>query len=253
MKYLILLLSCCFALSNCSNTPAKEAPADASADQSAQTSATANADSFTCVSGLLQCRDSIALLLETDSETVVRQYQLTDKTKTLLKRHNEAVEPVNHLVEMSRVVVCGVNTSPNKQRIIQSMDVYRVESVVTSTPENFGLPFEFWCEGTDAEWRIEIGWFTGVIYYEHVGDGTSWLCAWQPAKVKGNQWIYDIPANPGHNGALSLVIKKEKHINAKTQKAYDYSCELKVNGKSLKGGVIRGSANVLGPPEFRQR
>lgn len=246
MKYLALLLACCFLLHNCSNNPAKEPAADASADQTAEPSATPNPDSFTCVSGLLQCRDSIAMLIETGGDSVVRQYNLIDKTKTLLARHNEATKPVHHLVEMSKAVVCGVNTSTNKQAMVQTMEVHRVESVVAKTPENFGLPFEFWCEGTDGEWRVEICWYIGFIYYENAGDASTWLIAWYPPKVSGNKWTYDIPENPGHNGAFNLVIKKEKCTNVKTQKTYDYSCELKVNGKTLKGGAIRGTANVMG-------
>jgi len=246
MKYWTLLLACCLLLPNCSNTPSKDAPADSSADPATQSSVTANPDSFACASGLLQCRDSIAMLIETAGDSVLRQYNLIDKTKTLLARHNAATEPVHHLAEMTRATVCGVNTSPDKQAKIQRMEVYRVESVVAKTAENFGLPFEFWCEGTDGVWRVEICWYIGFLYYENAADASAEFCAWYPPKVNGNKWTYDIPAQPGNNGALTLVIKKEKHVNANTQKVYDYSCELKVNGKTLKGGAIRGTANVLG-------
>ncbi len=247
MKYLALILACCFLLHNCSNNPAKEAPADASADQAAEVSVTVNPDSFTCVSGLLQCNDSMAVLIETAGDSAVRQYRLIDKTKTLASRHNKATEPLHHLAEMSRAVVCGVNVSENKQSKMLTMDVHRVESVVAKTVENFGVAFEFWCEGSDpADWRLEISNYMGFIYYENAGDATAWLIAWYPPKINGNKWTYDIPATPGKNGALSLVIKKEKYTNPKTQKAYDYSCEMKVNGQTLKGGVVRGSAKLSG-------
>ncbi|MFN0215954.1 MAG: hypothetical protein ACKVT2_16970 [Saprospiraceae bacterium] len=248
MKYLSFLLICSFLLHNCSNTPAKETPADTSADQSAQVPAVANTTSIICVSGLLQCRDSVAVLIETVADTAARQFNLIDKTKTLLSLHNKATEPVHHVVEMSRAVVCGEVVFANKEARLLTMEVHRVESVVAKTIENFGLSFEFWCEGSDpADWRVEISNYIGFIYYENAGDATGRFCPWYPAKVSGNKWTYDIPDNTGQYGTLSLVIKKEKYTNAKTQKAYDYSCELKVDGKTLKGGAVRGTANVLGP------
>jgi uncharacterized membrane protein len=68
-----------------------------------------------------------------------------------------------------------------------------------------------------------------------------------PPTVDDAIWTYDIPANPGTHGSLKLVIKKQPYLDKLAQKNYDYSCEIKANGKISKGGAIRGTADVKGP------
>ena len=48
------------------------------------------------------------------------------------------------------------------------------------------------------------------------------------------------------NGALTLVIKKEKSSDGMSDKKYDYAAELKVKGATLKGVAVRGTAPLMG-------
>lgn len=194
------------------------------------------------VSGLLLCRDTIALLWST-KDTIM--YRITDQTGTVVARHNEACKPVHYLSETTYAVLEGFKTALRTPGRTQKITITKVDSVVTKTPANIGLPFAFWCFGTDADWDIEICNLEGGIFYQNTVDGTGWFCPWTTPTEQGNKWTYNIPASLGTTEPMTLVIKKEKVSDAKSGKTYDYAVDLTVKGKKWKGGAIRGTASLM--------
>lgn len=243
MKNLKFLLLLSLFFQQCVSDKAKDASAAANA-QSTPGEAAATG-SIQCYTGLLLCRDSIALLWET-KDTIL--FRLTDKTGTLIKRHNETCAPMHCPGETTHAVICGVKTSLMSQGRMQNFEVLRIDTLCGKTPENLGLPFEFWCYGSDPEWDIEVCNQEGGIFVQHPSEKIAWLCPWLPPAETPNKWVYTIPAaGDGMNEAMTLVVKKESFTDTKTGRKYDYSAVFSTRGKQFKGGAVRGKAPTSGP------
>jgi uncharacterized membrane protein len=178
-------------------------------------------------------------------------YEITDQTNMLDTAYARAVAPCHYMSESVYAVLTGKFTRTGSTGF-KVFDIMRIDSMVAKTPDNVrstGVPFEFWCFGSDPDWDIEISHYEGGVFYQNASENAAWFCPWIPPAIKGDTWTYDIPAGSSTivTGAMTIKIKKESFTDAKTGKVYDYSVELKVNGKTHKGGAIKGVGKVLGP------
>lgn len=245
MRYTIFTLASFFLLNACgADAPGSDKPEPAVVSTANEVSVPPP-DSMICVTGLLLVRDSIIQLFEPKEN---KMFKIKDHTGTIMARHAEACLPVAYTVETTHAVICGTLLGASRANGIQTLNAFRVDTIVAKTAENLDAPFEFWCRGTSPKWDIEICNLEGGIFYQNEGDGTGWFCAWSPPVVNGNKWTYNIPAAQGMNGAITLVIRKEKTSDGVSDKKYDYSAEVTVGGKQLKGVAIRGTAPLEGPP-----
>lgn len=176
-------------------------------------------------------------------------YEITDATNKLDAAYEKAAAPCHYLSESVYAVLTGrfVREGVTGFKVFE---VQHIDTVAAKTPEYMaatGVPYEFWCHGTEPNWTIEISNFEGGIFYENVADGSAWFCPWITPEIKGDTWTYKIPPAPGKNEAMTIVVKKEKASDGMSSKTYDYSVTVDVKGAKLKGVAQRGPGKVLGP------
>lgn len=176
-------------------------------------------------------------------------YEITDATKKLDAAYEKAAAPCHYPSESVYAVLTGKFVREGVTGF-KVFDVQRVDTVLAKTPELMaatGVPYEFWCHGTEPDWSIEISNYEGGIFYENIADGSAWFCPWITPKIKGDTWTYEVPPAQGKNEAMTIVVKKEKANDGMSGKSYDYSVTVDVKGAKLKGVAQRGPGKVLGP------
>ncbi|MBL7828287.1 MAG: hypothetical protein JNJ57_16770 [Saprospiraceae bacterium] len=177
-------------------------------------------------------------------------YMIEDPTNTVEPAYNKAVAPCHYPGETAYAVLSGkfINVGKPGNPVFQ---VSKVDTLMAKTPElldRAGVPFEFWCHGSEPSWDVEICNIEGAIFYQNVSDGSAWLNPWvTPQKQGTDTWIYNIPENGSTAKAYTLKIKKAKTSDDSTGQTYDYSAEITVNGKKYKGVAVRGTAKLMGP------
>lgn len=245
MKNIILLLALAGSLTHCKDNPKQDAD---NATAGTETRAAENLEGTVQIKGLFIQNNGRSGMLDYKQNT---RYEITDQTKMLDTAYAKAVAPCHYMSESVYAVLTGKFTRIGKTGF-KVFDIMKIDSMVAKTPENMtssGVPFEFWCFGTDSDWDIEISHSEGGIFYQNASERAAWFCPWGPPIIKGNTWTYDVPAGSTTvvTGAMLIQIKKERVTDARTGKVYDYSVEVKVNGKTHKGGAVKGSGKVLGP------
>ena len=177
-------------------------------------------------------------------------FKIGDNTKTLEETFNKTVAPCHYPSEAVFAVLSGKASVAASANSIRTFTVYKIDTMQAKSPENLtslGIPFEFWCHGTEPFWDIQICNIEGGIFYQNNSDGSAWFCPWVPPVIKDNTFIYTIPEQPGVTGAITLKIKKEKASDGMSDKSYDYSAEITVKGSTFHGVAIKGTGKVMGP------
>jgi len=245
MKNIILLLALAGSFTHCKDTPKQDAgnPTTGTENPAAE-----NLEGTVQIKGLFMQSSGRSAMIDYKQNTM---YEITDQTKMLDAAYTKAVAPCHYMSESVYAVLTGKFTRTGSTGF-KVFDIMKIDSMVAKTPENVastGVPFEFWCYGTEAEWDIEISHYEGGIFYQNASETAAWFCPWVPPAIKGDTWTYDVPAGTVTNitGTLLIKIKKENVTDAKTGKVYNYSVEVKANGKTHKGVAVKGNGKVLGP------
>jgi uncharacterized membrane protein len=111
-------------------------------------------------------------------------------------------------------------------------------------PSNECFKADFWCTGTEPFWTLVISKDLELIdFFDPMTQITAHFAYAEP-KIKAGVTYYD--ATDGEN-SISIHIRKEK-CNGATDKQYDYSAEVKLNGKDYQGcaGAYSGIADGNG-------
>lgn len=253
MKQILLFLAISCSIFTCKDTPKDAAGADAAETQTVltdeQAAAKALADLVT-IRGQLVQNAGRSGFRDYNAGTMYEVFDLTEKMDSM---YNLAVAPRHFFSEYTFAVLRG----KFQRKVGYGFDqfyIHQIDTIEAKSLDNMlslGFPFEFWCHGTNPSWTIEISNASGGIFYENVNDNIAWFCPWWPATINSpTSWTYDVPAATGAitTGSLLIKIKKEKATDGSSDKEYDYSVEVLVEGnKKLKGVAVRGKAKVLGP------
>ena len=175
-------------------------------------------------------------------------YLINDQTNSINAAFEKAVAPCHYPSETVYAVLTGQFNGTGEMKL-PIFEVSKIDTIAAKTPEfldQIGVPYEFWCQGTEPFWDIEICNAEGGIFYQNVRDGSAYFLPWIAPKKKGNAWVYEIPANQS-TPAATLTIKPGKGNDGMSEKTYDYTAELKIKGATLKGVAVRGTGKVLGP------
>ena len=199
------------------------------------------------IRGLLTMNNGHAMFSDQLNNTT---YKVVDKTQKLDQAYQDAAAPCHYPGEYVYTVLTGKFTGSDRMAPT-GFEVYQIDTISAKNPENLaiiGVPFEFWCNGNEPFWSIQVSYFEGGIFYENMSDGTAWFCPWiaPTANAAKDTWTYTIPQAMGKNDAMEIRIKKETCDDGMSEQVYDYSVELKVHGATLKGVAIRGSGKIMG-------
>lgn len=176
-------------------------------------------------------------------------YLINDQTNSINAAFEKAVAPCHYPAETVYAVLTGQFNGTGEMKL-PIFEVSKIDTIAAKTPEfldQIGVPYEFWCQGTEPFWDIEICNAEGGIFYQNASDGSAYFLPWVAPTKKGNAWVYDIPGNPPTTPPATLTIKPGKGNDGMSEKTYDYTAELKIKGATMKGVAVRGTGKVLGP------
>lgn len=100
--------------------------------------------------------------------------------------------------------------------------------------KNTCIPYDFWCTGTEPFWQLQISKAENLIdFYNPMEEKTTHF-SYSAPRTEGNATYYTA-SDKDQN--ISITIKNEK-CNGATDSQYDYSAEVKLNGKKYNGCAV---------------
>lgn len=156
------------------------------------------------------------------------RYSVDDTTGKLDSLYRQACMPAPIPGEAVYAVLSGVLSATGDRFTVQ-----RIDTLAPKGWRDACLPWEFWCNGTEPFWSLQISESEGFIYYKNVGDDEGRAFAWTQPKTNGKTWTYEAKG-------ISVVIKKEKCSDGMSDIVYPYSVEVTLDGQQLRGCAVRG-------------
>lgn len=120
------------------------------------------------------------------------------------------------------------------ENVLVVTDIVKVEAKNFRT-ECFN--YEFIVLGNEPFWSLDIIPGEKRIVFKNVGLEKVTEFIYAPAKVEGN--VYKYEATSPSNEKLVAIIRKEKCSDGMSDRPYNYSAEITVNGQAFKGCAIK--------------
>ncbi len=175
------------------------------------------------------------LLLECSSR---RMYQVTDKTRILDSLYKEAIQPAPYPNEPVYAVLTGTIGAAADDSLFTAT---RVDTLRPLDRFNPCIPYEFWCSGTEPFWSLRISETDGGIFLKNMADEKGEAFFWKSPKSDGKtSWTYQTSTMPPQaDQPMQVLIRKQKCNDGMSDLRFDYSAEVSVNGKVLRGCAVR--------------
>ncbi|MCS7035241.1 MAG: hypothetical protein RMJ33_02525 [Saprospiraceae bacterium] len=157
-----------------------------------------------------------------------KKYRVNDATRLLDSLYEQACMPAPIPGEAVYAVLTGVLSDDG-----QTFTVQRADTLTSKGPNNACLGWEFWASGTEPFWSLQISEAEGSLFFKDIGLEEGQAFAWSAPKTDGKStWTYE-------SGDLKAVIKKAKCSDGMSELEYNYSVELNIAGRKLRGCAIR--------------
>jgi uncharacterized membrane protein len=119
-------------------------------------------------------------------------------------------------------------------------NVLVVTEIIKVEPKNFRTAcyeYEFIALGNEPFWSVDIIPNEQRIVFKNVGEEKALEFIYSPASVTGGVHRYE--AKSPSNNKIVVVIRKEKCSDGMSDRRYNYSAEITVNGRVYKGCAIK--------------
>ena len=234
---LLLLLPLALLLTRCADTPAPgNSPTTALAPATPKAVTMRGLYYQTAEGGfLLECSDLAKNVGGHQSVMPV-----VDQTGQLDSLYRSACLPAPVPAESVFAVLSGT-TGPGSPLTVTRID--------TLQPKNFFntcVPYEFWCSGTEPFWNLQISQGEGGIFLKNMGEDSGTAYAWVAPETNGTTtWTYRAKPALGTTGeSIQVVIRKQPCNDGMSDLRFDYSAEVKLGSKTLRGCAVRHGERV---------
>ena len=119
----------------------------------------------------------------------------------------------------------------DNELIITSVDILEQKNYKT-----FCYDFEFIALGNEPFWSIDIIPTEQKIVLKNVASDKVYVFPYRPANVVGIVHRFEAKTR---NDTLVILIKKEKCSDGMSDRSYNFSAEIEINGETLKGCAIK--------------
>jgi uncharacterized membrane protein len=102
--------------------------------------------------------------------------------------------------------------------------------------------YEFIALGTEPFWSVDIVPTEHQIVLKDLGENKVYQFPYQPANIGGG--VHRFEASNGAKDRLVVVIREEPCSDGMSDNTYQYSAEVVINGRTLKGCAIKKGDNL---------
>jgi uncharacterized membrane protein len=187
-------------------------------------------------SGLLLHNKKLMKFISCDHPELVHLIKNNDQIDSLYKK----ILP-NAYDGESLFLQAQMETSPSDNNTYSDLlTVKKVIKAEQKNPVNTCIPFNFWCKGNEPFWQTEISEKENLIdFYNPMEQRTTHFIYYQPETKNG---IIEY-VSKGEKNEIKISIKNEKCSDGMSEKTYNYSVEVILNGKKYKGCAMKCGEN----------
>lgn len=236
MRNTLLIFSLALLLARCADAPAPGNSPTAALAPAAPKSATLRGLYYQTPQGnyLIKCSD---LAQNAGGHQAVTP--VADRTGLLDSMYRSACQPAPVPSESVFAVLSG--TLLNNTLTVNKID--------TLQPKNFFntcAPYEFWCSGTEPFWNLQISQGEGGIFLKNMGEESGTAYDWAAPETHGTTtWTYRAqPKSISAGGPIQVTIRKQACNDGMSDLRFDYSAEVKLGNKTLRGCAVRQGERV---------
>lgn len=102
---------------------------------------------------------------------------------------------------------------------------------------NSGIPYDYWCMGNEPFWQIQISEKENLIDFYDPMIPKFYHFIFSKAEINGVATIYNAE-DKANNNKIKITITKENCSDGMSERRYNYSSEVVLNGKTYKGCAI---------------
>lgn len=188
--------------------------------------------------GIIRLGDELRTM--TDCATG-KTYWLEDKTGLLVKKATAATDPVHYDGEASFGMLSGKllgkSTAGHAAGYDDVLSVEKIDSIGGVSAENFCLPFNFMCSGTEPFWNLTISEGLQGIILEDISEEKARVFPWTLPEKQANGSYLCLSENAAGE-RIRILIKPEKASDGMSDRVYDYSAFVVIGKKKWKGVAI---------------
>ena len=102
---------------------------------------------------------------------------------------------------------------------------------------NSAIPYDYWCIGNEPFWQIQISEKENLFDFYDPMIPKTYHFNFSKAKIEGAKTIYTAE-DKTNNNTIKITIANEKCSDGMSERKYNYSSEVVLNGKIYKGCAI---------------
>ncbi len=102
--------------------------------------------------------------------------------------------------------------------------------------KNVCIPYDFWCVGNEPFWQVQISAKENLIDFYDPMNQKYYSFNYMVSKVENKIAIYQAQTK---SDTIKITINKGKCNDGMSDKEYNYSAEILLNGKKFKGCAIK--------------
>lgn len=175
-----------------------------------------------------------------------RVYRLEDESKKVASSYKKAQGFLSYPYESIYLEVKGyLKGKSNIGYAGEYENVLAVTDVITAVQKSFStncFVYEFVALGNEPFWSLDIIPAEKIIALKDLAADKTYVFPYKAAKLTENSFIYDLFNDKKET--MKVVITKQTCSDGMSDREYQYSSQVSINGKLLKGCAIKKGNNV---------
>ncbi len=168
-------------------------------------------------------------------------YWITDSTSQLRTKYEDAIKPLPYSKERAYAEVTGYLDGKAKSGMATDYDnvlvVTKIDRIEAKNFRTECYQYEFIALGTEPFWSLDIMPNEQRIILKDLSQNKSFEFPYEPANIGGG--VYRFESKNSSKDKLVVVIRKENCSDGMSDNTYNYSAEVVINSRTLKGCAVK--------------
>ena len=170
-----------------------------------------------------------------------KTYWVTDSTAKLKKNYESVIQPLPYPNESIYAEIKGYLSAKAKSGPAADYEhVLVVTEIKKMEAKNFRTacyPYEFIALGNEPFWAVDIVPTTQRISLKDLSQDKVFVFPYQPANVGGG--VHRFETTNQAKDKLVVILRQEECSDGMSDRVYNYSAEVVINGRTLKGCAVK--------------